>query len=173
MKSKIMMIVVFTLALTTRSAFSYLMGTFQGWDKLEEQSSVIAIVYTQNTTPRGTLPLIGNAPSSDWQLDILSTLKGTNTVSSTRFLTDHELKNNCAYLVFGEYDGTALRAIEDFRVVQLDNGLSLDSLKGKTLDEQLQILFQRAVDDMNQKIEDEEKEKDRLQEGVLQYQGQH
>ena len=173
MKYKILMIVVFILMLTAKGAFGMLYGTFQGWDRLEKISSDIVIVYTKNQTPPLTPPLIGDALKSDWQVKILSVLKGTNTISSTRFLTDYELKNNCLYLVFGNSNSLGLAAVEDFRVVTLDNGFPLDSLKGKTMDEQLEILFQRALDDMNQKIEDDQKEKDRLQEGVLQHQGPH
>jgi hypothetical protein len=173
MKYKIMMLVIFTLALMTIGTFGMLIGSFPGWDRLEGESSDIAIIYTQDPTPPGTVPFVANAPPYDYKVDILSALKGTNTVSSTRFFTEHELRNHWTYLVFGNYNSLGLNAIEDFRVVPLNNDFTIDSLKGKTLNEQLEILFQIGLDNINQKIEEDEKEKDRLQEGVLQHQEPH
>src|SRR5215469_6462174 len=121
MKFKIIMMMALAVTIMTRSACGMVLMNFQGWDRLEECSADIAIVYTENQTPPGTAPLIGNEPTSDWQVKILSVLKGTNTVSTTRLFTNYELRNHTTYLVFGNYDSTGLNAYEDFCVVPLGN----------------------------------------------------
>ena len=172
MKLKIISATITILILAATSATALLLGPFPGWSRLENISDEIVIVGCDQPLP--SRPNFNdNVVRSDSQVLILSTLKGTNSTSSTRFLTNHELQVGHQYLVFGDYEDGAFCAFEDYRVIPLGTDFPLKSLEGKTLDEQLQILFQRGVDDMNRKIQEDEEEKDRLEQGVLQHSGQH
>jgi len=172
MKIKKISLAITVLALTATSATALLIGPFPGWSRLEKISDEIVIVGCDQSLP--SRPNYNDTVfRSDSQVLIQSTLKGTNGPSLIRLLTNHELQVGHQYLVFGYYNDGVFEAFEDYRVVPLGTDFPLKSLDGKTLDEQLEILFQRSVDDMNQKIEDDQKEKDRLQEGVLQHQEPH
>jgi len=81
------------------------------------------------------------------EIKILFTLKGTNGVSLFRLLTDYELCSSKNYLVFGYCDESVYCAYEEYRVVPLDKFFSTNLLAGKSLDDQIQILLQRRLND--------------------------
>ncbi len=166
MNFKIKIMLALTMALLAVGATARVIGTFQDWSRLEEMSSDIVIVYGGNPTPPNPSILIGNPPRSDSQVDILSVLKGTNNPNSSRLLTDHDLTKGQRYLVFGYYESDGYEAFENYRVIPLDTTFQLDSLKGKNFNEKLQVLLQSGVDCMNRKIQKDEEERDRLQQGI-------
>ena len=102
-----------------------------------------------------------DATRSDSQVEVLSVLKGTNHPTVARLLTDHELQPRQGYLVFGNFDNGIYNAWEDYDVVPLGTKIRLDSLKDKTLDQQLKLLFQIGVEHMDQKIAADNAERDR------------
>ena len=57
-------------------------------------------------------------------------------------------------------------AVEKYRVIPLGAYLPPDLLTGKTLDENIQILFQRRLDNLNREMKEEQEEKQRLEEGL-------
>lgn len=158
---KIVLTNLIFLASTHFVAFAYITMPFRGWSQLENESPDIVLITSWNPTPP-TPGVDVSGPKSDYQIEILSVLKGTNSVPSPSLLTDHELEKGGGYLVFGQYDGSVLRAFEDYRVIPISKKFSLESLKGKTLDEQLDLLFHSGLDEMNQKIQDDKDERDRL-----------
>jgi hypothetical protein len=168
MKPKIFALTFITATLTLMSAMAYLTTPFSGWQHVIESSSVICVIsYDKPTPPVPNVNL--NDGFSDSQVFIVSVLRGTNAVGSiVRFMTEHELRDQRSYLVFGQYnDNGDLCAYEDYNVVPLVRGFRPNILDGKkTLDEKLQILFQNGVDAMNQKIQEDEQERNRLQEAL-------
>jgi hypothetical protein len=70
-------------------------------------------------------------------------------------------------LVFGYYDSGVYQAFEEYRVIPLGVDFSTNSIAGKPLDEQLQILFQHAADNLNREIQKDEEEKQRIEAGLI------
>jgi hypothetical protein len=144
------------------SAAGYVTVPFPGWEELETRSPDIVIVSPTASAPRIRV----SSPRSDFEVSVELVLKGTNSSTVTRFLTDHELQLHQRYLVFGQYDSDVLKAFEDYRVIPLEQGFDRQSIEGKTLDQQLQILFQDGVKEMDREIQDEEAERHRLKEAL-------
>jgi hypothetical protein len=168
MKSKII-ITITIIALLATDAMAFVTIPFTDWQHVVDSSMDICIVSCEDPTP----PPLGSGFKDpvifDSQVFIVSTLKGTNNVNSrARFITCHELVKDRSYLIFAMHDDNGiLQAYEEYRVVPLVRGFRPNMLDGKnTFDEKLQFLFQNGVDAMNQKIQDDEKERDRLQEAV-------
>ncbi|HEY1787283.1 MAG TPA: hypothetical protein VGJ73_03970, partial [Verrucomicrobiae bacterium] len=103
---------------------------------------------------------------SDWQVVLLSSLRGTNATGHFRLLTNHSLSRGHKYLVLGYYIDGDYEAFEDYRVVPLSHDFDVKSLSNKPLNQQLQILFQDSVKEMNQEIQDDEAERQRLKEAL-------
>ena len=87
-------------------------------------------------------------------------------MSPSRLLTDHKLWQGENYLIFGHYDGGIYQAFEEYRVIPLGVDFSTNSITGKPLDEQLQILFKQRIENLNREIENDKAEKQRLVEGL-------
>jgi hypothetical protein len=165
---------IVTSLLIVTSAFAAIEISFPGWDWLEEKSPDIAIVNCGKPTPNPAYPYGGviNGTMSDSEIRVIFVLKGTNGISSVRLQTDHELRQGEDYLVFGNCDNGIYDATEEFRVVPLGvkyawelNSLT-NSIASKSLDKQIQILFQRSIDNLNHEIQKDQEEKARLEEGL-------
>lgn len=161
MKFKILFLIVAPMMFASVNAGALVLGAFPGWDRLEGMSSDIAVVLCSQTLP--SRPNYNDeVVRSDWQAVLVSPLKGTNAVGSFRLLTNHPLQRGHEYLIFGNYVDDVYEAFEDFRVVPLSEGFDIKLLSGKTLDQQLQILFQDGVKEKEREIQEDEAEKDRL-----------
>jgi len=104
-----------------------------------------------------------NGPRFDFNVSVLSVLKGTNGVRHASLQTDHELRPRQAYLVFASYNNGIYKAYEEFKVVPLGITFKQEMIAGKPLHEQLQILFRLAVDNLNSEIAKKQAEKERLE----------
>jgi len=93
-------------------------------------------------------------------------IKGTNNVSPIRLKTDHEMFPGKKYLVLGYCDDGVFTAYEEYRIVPLDKFFSTDLIAGKPIDEQVKIFLQRRLDNLKLEIQNNEKEKQRLEEGL-------
>lgn len=163
MKTKI---IVPAMLLSALGALARIINAFSGWDQLEESSPYIIIARCEQSTAPLHVTFTENAPKSDSAINILFVLKGTNDVTSARLQTDHDLRQGENYLVFG-YDNSGIyQAYEEYRVIPLGADFSTNSITGKPLDEQLQILFKRRIDNLNREIQNDEAEKQRLEEGI-------
>lgn len=162
------------ILLTVTSAFAAVEISFPGWNWLGEKSPYIAIVGCGKPTPNPAHPYGGviNGTMSDSEVHIIFVLKGTNNISSGRLQTDHELRQGEDYLVFGNCDKGICNAAEEFRVIPLGIRYAWElksltnSIVGKPLDDQVQILFQRAVSHLNREIQRDKQDKQRLEEGL-------
>lgn len=163
MNPKIIIIATVAMALISLSAAAMVIEKFQDWEQVKNNSSDIVIATAWDENPSHGVLVNRKA---DFQIEILSVLKGTNVTGFVRLLADHELERGQEYLIFGIYSGTYLDAGEDYRVIPLGKSFRLQSLKDKTEDEKFQILFQSGVEYMNQRIQDDQAVKDRLEQAL-------
>ena len=163
MKTKIFVLVVLAAA---AGSMARLVGSFSSWNQLVEQSPNIVIALCGKPVSPNPNVVVDNGPVSDSEVEIISTLKGTNQIVSSQLWTDHELVPNEIYLLFGRYDSGIYQAYEEYRVVPLGRQFSTNSIAGKPLDDQLHILFQAAVNNLNREIQKDEEEKGRLESGL-------
>lgn len=163
MKSKIIIALALSVAI---SALARVIAPFKGWSALESGSPYIIIAHCGKPTPSTPGVITINATRSDSAIEVVSALKGTNGLAASRLLTDHDLQRGENYLVFAYYDGGTYQAFEEYRVIPLGNSFHTNLIAGKSLDEQLQILFRRRLDDLNQQMKEEQEEKQRLEEGL-------
>jgi hypothetical protein len=163
MKTKVTILTAF---LITISVIARVIAPFPGWDRLKQNSPNIIIAYCGKPTPPTPGILFMNAPASDSAIDVVLVLKGANNANSARLLTDHLLQQGENYLVFGYYGSGIYQAFEEYRVIPLGVHFSTNSIAGKSLDEQIQILFQRRLDVLNRQIKEDQEEKQRLEEGL-------
>ncbi len=152
--------------LITICATARIIERFHGWDITINDSQYIAIVHCKNPTPPKPNVRVMDATKSDSEIEIVFTLKGTNSVNPSRLLTDYELRPRENYLVFGYCNEGVYCAYEEYRIVPLGNFSSTNLLVGEPLDEQLHILFKRRLDDLNRRIKEEQDEKARLEESL-------
>jgi hypothetical protein len=160
MKTKIAVILIM---LGIISVMARLPASFLGWDQLKSNSPEIIIADPKEPTPSTTKILFDDGPNFDFGISVLSVLKGTNGVRHARLLSDHDLRIREAYLVFGKYRDGIYFADGDFSTVPLGRTFKQEMIAGKPLEEQLQILFKLAVDNLNSEIASKEAEKKRLE----------
>lgn len=140
---------------------------FEGWDWLKQTSSNIVIAHCIKPTPSAPGVLVIGAPKSDFGIEVVSVIKGKNFTSAARLWTDHELLEGQNYLLFGFYDSGIYKAYEPYRIVPLGLQFSTNMLAGKTLDEQIQMLLQRRLNDLNRQMKAEQGEKARLEQAFI------
>gem|GEM_PF-4146347 len=68
------------------------------------------------------------------------------------------------YLCFANYHDGFYQANESYRIVPLGLSFTTNGMSNKTLDEQIQMLLQRRLNDLNQQMKKEQEEKKRLEE---------
>ncbi|HEY5233556.1 MAG TPA: hypothetical protein VIK35_08495 [Verrucomicrobiae bacterium] len=159
-------IILLAASLVVVSVMARIIAPFHGWDNLTETSPDIIVVQCGKPTPPNPNVIIMDGTKSDSEIQIISVLKCTNDLSSARLQTDHDLRQGEDYLVFGYFDGGICKAYEEYRVVPLGVNFSTNSIAGKTLNEQIQILLQSAINNLGNEIQKNEEEKERLEESV-------
>jgi 5-hydroxyisourate hydrolase-like protein (transthyretin family) len=167
MKIKITVLIVLLITFT---GMAYMMESFAGWDRLESKSHYIIIAHCGAPTPRLLHYSIENAAAFDSSIEVLSVLKGTNDLVFTRLQTDHELRQGEYYIAFGygdNFDTNVFMAHEDFHVIPLGHQFTTNSIAGKQLNEQLQILFRQSADNLNREIQKDKEEKQRIESGIV------
>jgi len=157
-------IVICFIALIAVSAMARLTAYFSSWSELEDNSPNILIARCGKPIHRvGT---IVNGTASDSAIEIIFPLKGECGTNSAQLLTDYTLQEGGNYLVFGYYKNGKVLAFEEYRVIPLGLDFSTNSIAGKPLADQLQILYKRRIAILNQEILNDEAEKKRLQTGI-------
>lgn len=163
MKSKNCVGIILLAAFT---AAARIIVPFQNWSQVEQESPSIVIARCGEPTPPTPGVINVNGTRSDSSIEVVYVLKGTNALGVSRLLTDHELQKGEKYLIFGNFDGQAYQAYEEYRVIALGSGFHTNSLSEKSLDQQLHSLFQRRVNNLNQQMKSEQEEKQRLEEAL-------
>jgi hypothetical protein len=163
MKTKV---IVLLLSLITICAIARIVVPFQGWDRLKDSSPYIVIVQCgKPTSPVSNESIIGGT-KSDSEIRVVAFLKGTNSMNSAHLQTDRQLWQGQYYLVFGYYEDGIYKAYEEYRAIHLGSDFSTNLIVGKSLDEQLLVLFKHSLFNLNRQLKEEQEEKQRLEEGI-------
>ena len=164
MKTKI---IIVAASLITVGVMARIIAPFHGWGDLTETSPNVIVVKCGKPTPPNPDVIVMNGTKSDAEIQIVSVLKGTNDLSSARLL-DKTMNFDKGKIisVFGYFDNGICKAYEEYRIVPLGDNFSTNSIAGKPLDEQIQIMFQRAVNKLDREIQTDEAEKGRLETGL-------
>ena len=149
--------------LVTISAVARIIVPFESWSQVEAQSPFIFVAHCGERTPDNPSIIVINSTRSDSAIEIVCLLRGTNSPSPARLLTDHKLQKGENYLVFARYENFAFKAYEEYRVIPLGKTFQTNSIAGKSLDEQMQILFKRRLDELDKQMKEELAEKQRLE----------
>ena len=159
-------IAVLLILLATTGAWARIIGSFATWKQLQGYSPDIIVAHCGN--PALMTGTVVNGTAFDSNIRVLLVLKGENGTNSVRLLTDHKLEPGNNYLAFGYYKDGLFEAYEACRVIPLGVNFSTDTIAGKPLEDQLQILFKRGVDVLNQEIQSDMAEKEWVQKAIVQ-----
>lgn len=130
------------------------------------------IVIAKCTSTYGSKPTAKPVPILDGvifsDIQVVSVLKGNTKPGPSRLASWYWPYPDQQFVIFGSYESdrysTNYTAIEGYKIVPLSRNFPLHTLDGKTLDEQLQLIFSNRVSDLNEEIGQDEKEKTRLEE---------
>ena len=164
---------ILILALTLRAftASALLLGIFHDYDSVESQSPEIFVASCTTDPPTLFKPGTQTDNVNTYAIEILTPIKGTNQPGDAILNSLHWLNVGDTYLIFGNFRDGAYQAFEDYRVVPLGRaifsvGEITNSIAGKSEDEQLQILFKRALDNVNRQMKQEQEEKQRFEDSI-------
>ena len=143
---------------------------FPGYDRLRELSTDIVLAHCVSNPPT----LLHYSPTdpdiNTFSLETIAVLKGTNFSKSFSLVTMQWLNRGDDYLIFGNIENGACRAIEKYRVIpegrELGLGVLTNSIARKSPDEQLQVLYERAIFRLNRQIEDDQQSKQQLETAI-------
>ena len=173
-KTVISISLLFAIVLTAKAVIE---SSFSSWGFLIQNSPDIIIAHcTRTPNPdrdQGSGPT-GTLVYSD--IDVISNLKGATNwgtgslempkIGASRLISDFWTRQGEYYLVFSVFHDGEYQASENYRVVPLGLTFYTNSLSGKTLDEQIQALFQRRLNDLDRQMKQGREEKQRLEEGI-------
>jgi hypothetical protein len=162
MKSKLLISLIFLICI---AAAARMVSVFSSWDSVEWTSKDILVVVCGKPVEVNMPPnsIVTGGPKSDSEVQVISVLKGTNGLGSARLKTDHDLHQGEHYLVFGNFDGRVCTSLEEYKVIPIGKLFSTNSIAGKSLEEQLKILFRHAVFELNREIEQDQAQKAELE----------
>jgi len=145
------------------SAFAVLILPFTSWDDLTKKSPDIIIARSTVTTPDAT-PIDNGMVWSD--IEVLSVLKGDTKRGAARMVSQYWPRQGDRFLIFATYQSSqfyrAYNATEAYRIVPLGRYFLTNELAGKSLDEQIQLVLRRRLEDVNRELETDAEEKNRL-----------
>ena len=167
MKTKI---IFFGVMLIAFSAVAYLTMSFPGWDVLTEKSSDIVVVHCINVQDPFNSKKDGHPIDFqglvDSDFEIVSVLKGTKNTGIVRISSEYWPQQGSYYLLFQDYRDGRYQGLEEYRVVPLGAPFYTNSIAGKPLDKQLQILFRHANNYLNSETQKDQETKDRLEQAL-------
>jgi hypothetical protein len=167
MKKIGLVIILFLTAGAT--VFGVLISKFKSWDDLIQESPDIIIAkctstYGMEPSARPIVIMDGVIPSD---IQILSVLKGSTKRGPSHLASEYWPYPGQEFVIFAHYRSdqfyTGYTAIESYRVMQLDRDFPLNTLTGKTLAEQIQLLFSNRLSNLNKDIEQDAKDKASLE----------
>jgi hypothetical protein len=176
MKAKI--ILKLTVFLVATSALAVVTMPFPGWEQLTKKSPDIIIARCEKTPElfevqdNGVVrETVGGLIESD--IKVISVLKGEThqgampleqpRLGSARLSSWYRPRQSEYYLIFSICYSGEYQAFEKYKMIPLGLDFSTNVLSGKTLDEQIQTLLQKRLDDLNRQMKVEQEEKARLE----------
>ena len=156
--------IVLLVAVSTAAAVIIL--PFTSWDDLTKKSPDIIIARCV-TTPNPTVVDDGMIWSD---IEVLAVLKGDAKPEAARMVSQYWPHQHERFLMFATYQSNQLyrayNATETYRVVPLGRYFPTNELAGKSLDEQIQWVLRRRLEDVNRELEKDAEEKSRLEKGL-------
>ena len=163
MKQLSAMIVLFVAVGT---AMAVIISPFTGWDDLTRKSPDIVIARCV-TTPNPTV--VGDGMISS-DVEVLAVLKGDTKPGVARMVSQYWPRQSERFLMFATYQSNQLyrayNATETYRIVPLGRYFPTNALAGKSLDEQIQLVLRRRLEDVNRELQKNAEEKKRLEKGL-------
>ena len=170
MKIKKIIAIVFLLIFGV-GVMAYPMLGFPGWNLLKQQSSDIVIVRCTATPDPFNLRYNGMRVEfrglMNSKIEMVSVLKGATNSGARQMTTSYWPRQGEYYLLFANYRDGFYDAGEAYRVVPLGPHFLTNGLAGKSLDQQVDMLFHRRVDDLNAEMKKAQAEKHRLEQAFL------
>ena len=167
MKAKIIVLVIATAGFT---AAAFLTMPFPGWDILTQKSQDIIIARCSSTPAQLNVKTNGIWIDQDGliesEIQVVSVLKGATTSNPARLSSQYWPRAGEHYLIFAHYHDGFYQALETYRIIPLGAYFSTNTIAGKPLTQQLQILFKRRIRELSREIQRDEAEKQRLNEGL-------
>ena len=143
---------------------------FRGWDSLIQHTPDIIIAQCTQTPDQKIL--MGGGPMD---INIVYILKSsTNRVvlepaklgAAQLQLSQVILRQGEYYLFFSIFHDGYYSATEPYRTIPLGLYFDTNTIFGRPLNDQLQILFKRRTFDLNREIKADQEEEERLEEGL-------
>lgn len=157
MKIKIVTLFALTLAVTV-TGIPVL--PFPGWEEIEQKSTDIVIVRCQKSIDDPANAIRGLIHSD---IQVICVLKGQANIISAKLDSMYWPRRGEEYALFSTLQNETYDAIETYRVIPLGTYFPTNSLTGKMLDEQIQIIFQWRLNQLNQDLAHLNDEKLRLE----------
>ncbi len=143
------------------------LSPFSGGDEVKDRSPNIIIARYLKTVEN---PSEENRGLIYLDIEITSVLKGSTNLGPAHLRSSYqsspELNEGEQYLVFSISHDRLYDAIEPYRIVPLGKDVPPNLIANKTLDGQIQALFQYRLDQLNRQMKDEQEEKERLKQGL-------
>ena len=156
--------IVLLVAVSTAAAVIIL--PFTSWDDLTKKSPDIIIARCV-TTPNPTVVGDGMIWSD---IEVLAVLKGDTKPEAARMVSQYWPHQHERFLMFATYQSNQLyrayNATETYRIVPLGRYFPTNELAGKSLDEQIQLVLRRRLEDVNRELQKNAEEKKRLEKGL-------
>jgi hypothetical protein len=164
---------------TAATVFAALMSDFRSWDDLIGWSPDIVIAKCIPSPPDNSvkkpLATIDNVNYSD--IEVISVLKGNTKPGQSRMASQYCPCDGEQFLLFAEYGSNQFyrgyTAMEEYRVVPINNYFQTNQLSGKTLYGQIQLLLSNRLSDINEEVKRDNEEKNRIQEFLKEKQIYH
>ena len=155
---KLILLICLIIAVMPLAAFAA--ARFPGWNSLINYSSGIAVVRCENPEERYLGDTLIQA-----KVSIVEVLKGQITLNSVMLKTPVLMHQGEYYLVFS-YTWDDAPFADDYQVVHLGTHYEKNMAMGKSLDERVHSLLKRSLGLLTRQMEQEQKEKQRLERGA-------
>lgn len=143
---------------------------FRDWSELTRTSKDIVIVHCVKTPETEIVEAGGVVREEGFggiksDVEISFALKGQMDSGKSEIVSQYPLRQSEYYLAFAnQYESHGFyQAYEPYRIISLGQNFDTNVLSGKTLDEQIQTLLQKRLNDLNRQMKAEQEEKARLE----------
>jgi hypothetical protein len=157
---------LYTIALiliATGSLCARILNPFINWDSLIEDSSNI-IIARCTATPQFS-GVMFHAVESD--IEVISVLKGNSPPGASHMQSWYLPHQGERFLIFARfYDNSNYIASETYQIVPLNRDFNTNDLAGKTMNEQIQLIFRSRLKDIDEELARDNAEKQRIQSGL-------
>jgi hypothetical protein len=152
--------IIFFVLILTISVSGIPVLQFPGWEEVERKSTDIIIVRCEKTIDDPANAIRGLINS---HIRVIYVLKGQTNITSAQLDSMYWPRCGEQYALFSILQNKTYNAIETYRVIPLGTYFPTNSLAGKTLNQQIQSIFQWRLNKLNQELVQRNDEKERLE----------